>query len=104
MDLDKIQWNGHMNVAAVATSGPIPSATLKANHDELELAGTLGHFRIPRSQVQRVQRAGFYPWLWGGIRIRHEKPNYPRLIQFCPAGTRSRRIVAALKAMGYPAV
>ena len=92
-----------MNVESVATSGPEPKATLSANAQTLELSGTLGRFSFTPQTVERLHRARLYPWIFAGFRIRHRVAAYPKLIQFCPmSGTRSREILATLKAMGYP--
>jgi len=90
-----------MCVDAVATSGRQSRATLAATEAGLKLSGTLGDFKLSPTAVKCVKRAGFYPWLWGGIRICHCVPGYPQRLQFCPMGIRSRQVLAQLRALGF---
>jgi hypothetical protein len=98
------QWSGQMCVNAVATSGPDPKATLVASQAGLRLSGTLGDFELNQAVVTRVLQAGLYPWLWAGIRICHSATGYPRHLQFCPIGIRSREVLEQLKALGFKTV
>lgn len=91
-----------MNIDSVATSGPRSRATLSVAPDGLELNGTLGRFQFSPQAVTRVQRAGLFPWFWGGLRIRHTVAKYPHLVQFCPMGARSRDILVRLRELGFP--
>lgn len=85
------------------TVGHEPCAVLSANADEIWLKGTLGDFHIPRSAVTKIGRGGMYPWLFMCVRIHHNIPNLPWLLQFKPMkGAKTRDIVARLKLLGYP--
>lgn len=90
-----------MCVDAVATSGPEPRATLAVTEGRLNLSGTLGDFKLSSTAVKCVKRAGFYPWLWGGICICHSVPGYPERLQFCPMGVGSRQVLAQLRTLGF---
>ena len=90
-----------MCVDAVATSGPQPRATRVATEGALKLSGSLGDFKLSASAIKCIKRAGFYPWLWGGIRLCHSVPGYPLRLQFCPMRVRSRQVLAQVQALGF---
>lgn len=86
-----------------ATDGPEPMATLEATASELVLAGNRGTFRLRREEVTRIGRGGFYPWLFGALRIRHGVARFPSELQFKPLDATVPAVRAALKSLGYPA-
>ncbi len=89
-------WNG-----LGATRGN-PGAVLSANAGEIWLKGILGDFHISRNAVVKIGRAGMYPWLFRGVRIRHSIASYPSELQFGPSSARSRDIIAQLGSLGFP--
>ena len=103
MEADAVEkrWQGQMCRGLLSTKGPGFSAKLVAGPDRLELTGLLGHFVFTPQNVERVERAGFFPWFWMGIRIRHHISDYPERIMFCPMFKFSRGILAHLKLLGY---
>jgi len=84
-----------------STFGPEPLAHLSADASHLVLSGNRGNFRLPRSAVTKLGRGGFYPWFFGGIRIRHSIASFPEELVFKPMGVRERDILARLRELGY---
>jgi hypothetical protein len=97
-----LRWEGHMANDVGNTVGVEPCAVLSVNTDEIWLKGTLGDFHIPRSAVTKIGRGGMYPWVFMCVRIRHNIPNVPWLLQFKPLTARSRDVIAQIKSLGYP--
>jgi len=95
------RWRGHMCRGLLSTQGPWFGAKLAAGPDQLELTGLLGHFVFTPQNVERVERAGFFPWFWMGIRIRHHISNYPDRIMFWPVFSFSQGILEHFKLLGY---
>ena len=85
-----------------STFGPEPLAHLSADSEHLLLSGNRGNFRLSRSAVTKLGRGGFYPWFFGGIRIRHSIASFPEELVFKPMGVRERDILARLRELGYP--
>ncbi|MBI5691056.1 MAG: hypothetical protein HZC55_13290 [Verrucomicrobia bacterium] len=85
-----------------STYGLEPLAFLSADANHLILAGTRGTFHLPRSTVTKLGRGGFYPWFFGGVRIRHSVASFPAELVFKPLGVREREILACLRDLGYP--
>jgi hypothetical protein len=85
-----------------STFGVEPTAFLSTDSDHLVLSGNRGTFRLPRAAVLKLGRGGFYPWFFGGVRIRHNVASFPEELVFKPIGTRERDILGRLRAMGYP--
>ena len=94
-------WRGQMCTGLFSTKGPGPSAKLIANSEQLEIKGVLGNFTLKKQDVERIERGGFFPWLWCGIRIRHTVASYPKMIMFWPQFSRSRKIMEHLRLFGY---
>ncbi len=86
-----------------ATYGHKPLAFLNANADELLLSGNRGTFRLRRASILKLGRGSFYPWCFGGIRIRHNIASMPADLQFKPMDARSSDVLDRLRALGYPA-
>ena len=84
-----------------ATYGITPMASLSADADELLLTGSRGTFHLPRAAVRKLGRGGFYPWLFRGIRIRHNIASYPDELVFRPMGVPEREILDCLRVLGY---
>jgi hypothetical protein len=95
------QWRGNMCTGLLSTKGPGPRGKLTAGPEGIELRGLLGRLVFRRENVERVERAGFFPWLWMGIRIRHNVAEYPKRIMFCPWLSLSRNILRHLGRLGY---
>jgi hypothetical protein len=85
-----------------STYGVEPLAHLNADAGLLVLSGNRGNFSLPRSQITKIGRGGFYPWFFGGIRIHHNIKSIPEELVFKPMGTQEREIFARLRVMGYP--
>ena len=84
-----------------ATYGVVPMAFLSADPEHLLLSGNRGTFRLPRASVRKLGRGGFYPWLFRGVRIRHNIASYPDELVFRPMGVPEREILDCLRALGY---
>ncbi len=97
-----IQWRGQMSNDVGTTAGAKAYAILTASPEALELTGTLGTYRVPRSAVVRFYRGQLYPWFFRGFRIDHRAPDLPKNLQFCPTEARTRELLSKLKALGYP--
>ena len=95
------RWEGSLSNGIGTTSGP-PLAVLSADANGLVLSGTLGTFHLARASVVKLGRGMMYPWLFAGIRIQHNAPNSPQILQFKPQGVSSREILTRLRALGYP--
>lgn len=100
-DAAERQWWGNMCRGVISTKGPGPRAKLVVSKEQMELRGLMGRLVFRRENVERVERAGFFPWLWMGIRIRHNVPEYPKRIMFCPWLSLSRNILRHLERLGY---
>ncbi len=85
-----------------STYGLEPLAHLIADSEHLVLTGNRGNFSIPCASVIKLGRGGFYPWFFGGIRIRHSVAAFPEELVFKPMGVRERDILDRLREMGYP--
>ncbi|PTX96637.1 hypothetical protein [Opitutus sp. ER46] len=96
------RWVGHMADDVGATYGTTPLAVLTATPDELVLSGTRGTFRLPRAHVRKVGRGGFYPWLFAAVRLHHDLPGLPEILQFKSRAARPAEVRAALARLGYP--
>ena len=101
-DANSLRWEGHMADDVASTYGSEPCAVLTATPDELWLKGNRGDFRLPRSAVTRIGRGGLYPWLFKGIRIRHQNAKFPSNLQFKELNGKANDLIAQLKALGYP--
>jgi hypothetical protein len=95
------RWEGHTSDGIGAMFGATPMAFLSAEADELVLAGTRGTFRLPRGAVVKVGRGGFYPWCFGGIRIRHTIARYPDELDFKPLGAKESAVLRRLRELGF---
>ena len=84
------------------TGGPVPGATLTATADELQIKGSLGDFRIPRTAMTKLHRGSLYPWFFQGVRIRHRIAGYPNTLLFQPIECSTRELLARLRALGFP--
>jgi hypothetical protein len=96
------RWEGHMCDGVGSTYGPKPTAFLYANSDEILLTGSRGAFRLLRSSISKIGRGKLYPWMFGGITIRHNVASFPKELQFQAMGVRSREILNRLRELGFP--
>jgi hypothetical protein len=96
------RWEGHMSDGVGHTYGLEPLAHLSADSEHLILSGNRGNFSLPRSAITKLGRGGFYPWFFGGIRIRHTVANFPDELVFKPMIVRERDILNRLRELGYP--
>ncbi|ACB75418.1 hypothetical protein [Opitutus terrae] len=96
------QWHGHVSDDVSATSGPLPKASLTATDHELVIVGPRTTYRVERTAVTRIGRGQLYPWLFGGLRIRHNVPGLSAELQFKPLGCPAREVLQRLRTLGYP--
>ena len=95
------QWRGQMCTGLLSTTGPGHSARLTVGPEQVKLVGLLGNFVFTPQDIERVERAGFFPWLWTGIRIRHNVPDYPKRLMFWPQFALSRTIMQYMRSLGH---
>jgi hypothetical protein len=94
------QWRG--SVCAGALTSRWPFGKMVARSEQIELKSLLGNFVLPKGEVHSVQRAGFFPWMGMGLRIRHGHDGYPDRLMFAPFPFwRRGRILEHLRSLGY---
>jgi hypothetical protein len=94
------QWRG--SVCAGVLTSRWPFGKMVARSDQIELNSLLGNFVLPKGEVHSVQRAGFFPWMGMGLRIRHAHDGYPDRLMFAPfLFWRRGRIFEHLRSLGY---
>ncbi len=94
------EWRG--SVCAGVLTSRWPFGKMVARSDRIELNSLLGSFVLPKGEVQSVQRAGFFPWMGMGLRIRHAHDGYPDRLMFSPVlFWRRGRILEHLRSLGY---
>ena len=94
------EWHG--SVCAGVLTSRWPFGKMVARSDQIELKSLVGNFVLPRGEVQSIQRAGFFPWLGMGVRIRHAHGGYPDRLMFSPVlFWRRGRILEHLRSLGY---
>ena len=98
-DRIKREWRGAACVGMLTARWPF--GKLAVGPSDVDLSSLLGHFVLPKEKVVCVERAGFFPWLWCGIRIRHSVSEHPQRLMFCPIFSRSRGIMQHFKSLGY---
>ena len=98
-DRTQKQWRGAANAGTLTARWPF--GKLVVGPSEIELSSPLGRFVLPKEKVVRVERAGFFPWLWCGVRIRHRVAGHPERLMFCPVLSLSRGIMQHLKSLAY---
>ena len=77
-----------------------PFGKLIANQHCIQLRSILGEYVVAKEDVRSVERAGFLPWLWMGIRIRNVADGD---VKFCPFPFwRRPEVLRQLKSLGYP--
>jgi hypothetical protein len=96
-----IQWKGRARVGWLSTTGPRGSETLTAEDARLRITSELGDFEFRPATVERIERAGFFPWFWIGIQIYHRVSSYPRNIGFWPRSASTRAGPQELRRRGY---
>ncbi len=94
------EWCGSICAGVITSRWPF--GKMIARFDHIELRSLLGNFVLPRDEVRSIERAGFFPWVWVGIRIRHAHDGYPGRIMFSPVlFWRRGRILEHLRSLGY---
>ena len=76
-----------------------PFASLRASRHELRLS-CLGSYEFAPSQVVSLEPHGSIPFLSSGIRISHNRRDYPNKIIFWCMGSRTNTL-SAIKAAGF---
>jgi hypothetical protein len=77
---------------------------LTASEERLIVGSRLGKINLRAETVLRVERAGIFPWLRGGVVIRHRSEGYPSGIGFIPISHSSEDLLEMLGACGYSVV
>ena len=95
-------WKGRSRAGWLSTDGTGCQDTLTLNSEQLIISSRLGTFSFDREEVIQIERAGFAPWLWTGILIRHRKPSYRQYIGFLARGISTGELLQELKNHGYP--
>lgn len=87
------------------TNATWPFAKLSANHDLLELS-CMGTYRFHPSQIVSLEPITFFPLLASGLRIHHNRSDYPeKMIYWCfgnPKSVLSKITQTGLKPAGTP--
>ena len=76
-----------------------PFAKLTASHDRLILT-SLGTYEFAPEQVEAIERYGYIPILAWGLRIRHNRADYPKSVIFWCMGSRDR-VLTEIKQTGF---
>jgi hypothetical protein len=94
------QWYG--SVCAGVLTSRWPFGRMITCSDHIELKSLLGRFVLSQDEVQSIEYAKLFPWLWMGIRICHNHRDYPQRLMFNPiAFWRRRYILGHLRTLGY---
>jgi hypothetical protein len=78
-----------------------PFARLTSAADRLTIA-SLGRYEFSREQVVSIERYNTIPFLGGGIRINHNRSDYPEKVIFWCVGDREKTI-AQIRQSGFQA-
>src|ERR1019366_4785782 len=76
-----------------------PFATLKVSRNELRLS-SLGSHEFSPSQIVSLEPYGSIPLFSSGIRINHNRPDYPNTIIFWCMGSRAK-VLSAIQDVGF---
>ena len=101
METEQTTWKGAALAGGVTTHGVGSAGTLTANQHRLSIESKVGSFSFSPKDIVRIERSGFLPWFWSGIRLRHSVTGYPEEIGFCPRGASSRKVMKILQSYGY---
>ena len=94
------QWYG--SVCAGVLTSRWPFGKMITCSDHIELKSLVGRFVLPQDEVQSIEDAKAFPWLWMGIRIHHAHEDYPERLMFSPiAFWRRKYIMDHLGSLGY---
>ncbi len=93
-------WRGDMCTGILSTKNAKAELTLCP--EQISIDGPLGHVSVSRDDVTRIERAGFFPWFWMGIRIHHTSDDCPERLQFTPGIFRTKEVLEAVASLGYP--
>ncbi|MHC4327708.1 MAG: hypothetical protein ACYSWW_06260 [Planctomycetota bacterium] len=94
------EWRGSVCTGILTSRWPFGKMIACLDHKELR--SLMGSFILPRNEVERIERAGSFPWLWIGIRIWHAHDGYPDRLMFNPIlPWRRSRILEDFKSLGY---
>ena len=93
----EVSFRGGARVGWVNASWPL--AKLTASHDRLVVT-SLGTYEFTPDQVQAIERYGSIPILAWGLRIRHNRTDYPENVIFWCMGSRDR-VLAQIEQTGF---
>ena len=85
--MSEVLFIGGARVGWVSATWPL--AKLTASHDRL-IVTSLGTYEFAPEQVEAIERHGSIPILAWGLRIRHNRPDYPESVIFWCMGSRER--------------
>ena len=94
-------FRGGARVGWVNASWPL--ATLKANASTLALA-SLGTYTFAPSDVVSLEPYGSIPFLSSGIKIQHNRRDYPKTMIFWCVGRSRERVLEEIAGTGFRAV
>ena len=100
-DSPTTQWPGQVRVGWLSTKGFFANEMLTVSEAQLCITSRLGYFCFSPQTVERIERAGFIPWFWTGIRIHHRVSGYPRRLGFWPRKVSTRVLLQELARRGY---
>ncbi len=93
-------WRGDMCTGILSSKRGKSKLTLCP--ERISIDGPLGHLSVSRDDLTRIERAGFFPWFWMGIRIHHNADDCPPRLQFTPYIGRTKQVLKAAANLGYP--
>ena len=97
------EWRGSVCAGPLTSRWPFGKMIIR--RDRIELKSLLGNYVLPRDEVKSIERGGFLPWFWMGVRVRHTHDGYPNHLMFSPIlFWRRRRILECLTSLGYKMV
>jgi hypothetical protein len=76
-----------------------PFAGLEVSPGNIQLSA-FGKYRFTPDEVVSVEAIGFIPFFYYGVRIHHNKPDYPERIVFFTSGSR-RALIETTAAAGF---
>jgi hypothetical protein len=93
----KISYTGGSMVGWVNASWPLATLTISSEHIFLS---TFGKYEFTPEQVVSIESYGAIPLLASGIRINHNRPDYPRQVVFWCVGGR-KKVLASFEKFGF---
>ncbi len=95
--MEQISFTGGSMVGWVNASWPLAKLTISSEHI---LLSTFGRYEFAPGQVISVEPYGVIPVLASGIRINHNRPDYPTRVVFWCVGGR-KKVLASFEKYGF---